>query len=95
MAVSVAFPLSLVVKLSRVSFPIDIDIFRFFPDCFCFVFVLPSRGTSDMPRAESSSTVSQDYLDLYYLSLVIIFLGSGLWAPMNKWARATNYWALQ
>ena len=78
----------------RAAFPIDIDIFRFFPNCSYAVFVLPSRGTSDMPRTESSSVVSQDYLDLYYLSLVITFLGSGLWAPMNKWTRATNYWAL-
>ena len=68
MAVMTTFPLSLVVILSSVSFSIDIDILDFFPNCSHTVFALPSRGTSDMPRTESSSTVSQDYLDFYYLS---------------------------
>ena len=48
-----------------------------------------------MPRTESSSAVSQDYF-----VLVLPILGHNLprlgpWAPMNKWARATNYWAPQ
>ena len=78
MTVMVAFPLSLVVILSSISFFIDIDILDFFPSCSYTVFALPSRGTSDMPRTESSSAVSQDYLDFYYLSSAITFLSSGL-----------------
>ena len=78
MAVRAAFPLSLVVILSSVPFSIDLDILDFFLNCSYTVFALPSRGTSDMPRTESSSAVSQDYLDFYYLSSAITFLGSGL-----------------
>ena len=78
MAVRAAFLLSLVVILSSVPFSINLDILDFFPNCSYTVSALPSRGTSDMPRTESSSAVSQDYLDFYYLSLVITFLGSGL-----------------
>ena len=78
MAVRAAFPLSLVVILSSVSFFIDIDILDFFPNCSYIFFALPSRGTSNMPRTESSSAVSQDYLDFYYPSSAIPFLGSGL-----------------
>ena len=78
MTVIAAFPLSLVVILSSVSFFIDIDILDFFPNCSYIFFALPSRGTSNMPRTESSSAVSQDYLDFYYLSLAILFLGSSL-----------------
>ena len=78
MAVMAAFPLSLVVILSSVFFSIVIDILNFFPNCSYTVFALSSRGTSDMPRTESSSAVSQDYLDLYYPSSAIPFLGSSL-----------------
>ena len=63
MTVMAAFPLSLVVILFSVSFFIDIDILDFFPNYSYTVFALSSRGTSDMPRTESSSAVSQDYLD--------------------------------
>ena len=63
MAVMAAFPLSLVAILSSVSFSIDTDILDFFPNCSYTVFTLSSRGTSDMPRTESSSAVFQDYLD--------------------------------
>ena len=53
--------------------------FRFFPELFLYLFfALPSRGTLNMPRTESSSAVSQDYLDFYYLSSAILFLGSSL-----------------
>ena len=31
-----------------------------------------------MPRAESSSAMSQDYLDFYYTSSAILFFSSGL-----------------
>ena len=50
MAVMAAFPLPLVVILSRVFFSINIDILDFL---------------SDMPRTELSSAISQDYLDFY------------------------------
>ena len=83
MAVRAAFPLSLVVILSSVPFSIDLDILGFFPNCSYTVFALPSRETPDMPRTESSSAVSQDYLDFYYLSSAITFLGSGL-GPQRK-----------
>ena len=36
-----------------------------------------------MPRTESSSVVSQDYLGFYYLFSAITFLGSGL-GPQHK-----------
>ena len=78
MAVRAAFPLSLVVILSSVPFSIDLDILYFFTNCSYTVFAPPSRETSDMPRTESSSAVSEDYLDFYYLSSAIIFLSSGL-----------------
>ena len=73
-----AFPLSLVVILSSVPFSIDLDILDFFPNCSYTIFALPSRDTSDMPRTESSSAASQDYLDFCYPSSAIPFLGSGL-----------------
>ena len=73
-----SFPLSLVVILSSVFFFIDIDILDFFPNCSYIFFALPSRGTSNMPRTETSSAVSQDYLDFYYLSSAILLLGSSL-----------------
>ena len=57
-----SFPRSF--TLSSISFSIDLDIFRFFPNYSYTVFVLPSRGTSDMPRTESSSALSQDYFVL-------------------------------
>ena len=78
MAVMAAFPLSLVIIPSSVSFSIGIDILDFFPNCSHTVFAISSRGTSDMPRAESSSAMSQDYLDFYYTSLAIPFIGSSL-----------------
>ena len=82
MAVRAAFPLSLVV-LSSAPFSIDLDILDFFPNCSYTFFALPSRETSDMPRTESSSAVSQGYLDFYYLSSAITFIGSGL-GPQRK-----------
>ena len=78
MAVIAAFPLSLVVILSSVSFSIDIDILDFFPNCSYTAFALSSRRTSDMSRTESSSAASQDYLDFCYLFSAITFFGSGL-----------------
>ena len=78
MAVMTVFPLSLVIIPSSVSFSIDIDILDFFPNCSHTVFALSSRGTSDMPRAESSSVMSQDYLDFYYTSSAIPFFDLSL-----------------
>ena len=78
MVVMAAFPLSLVVVLSSVSFSIDIDILDFFPNCSYTDLALSFRGTSDMPRTELSSVMSQEYLDFYYPSSAIPLLGSGL-----------------
>ena len=78
MTVRAVFHLSLVVILSSVPFSIDLNILDFFPNCSYTVFALSSKGTSDMPRTELSSAVSQDYLDFYYTSSAIPFLGSGL-----------------
>uniref|UniRef100_A0A7N2R930 non-specific serine/threonine protein kinase n=1 Tax=Quercus lobata TaxID=97700 RepID=A0A7N2R930_QUELO len=78
MAVMTTFPLSLVVILSSVPFPINIDILDFFQNCSYTAFALSLRGTSNMSRTELSSVMSQDYLDFYYTSLAIPLLGSGL-----------------
>ena len=78
MAVMAAFPLSLVVILSRIPFSIDIDILDFFQYYSYTVLALSFRGTSDMPMTELSSAMSQVYLDFYYTSSAIPFLGSGL-----------------
>ena len=69
--------------------------FRSFPNCSHIVFALSSRRTSDMPRTESSSTVSQDYFVLVLPILDYNLPQLEPWAPTNKWARATNYWAPQ
>ena len=69
--------------------------FRFFSSCSYTLFALPSSETSDMPRTKSSSAVSQNYFVLVLPSLGYNLLRLGPWAPMNKWARATNYWAPQ
>ena len=76
-----SFPWSFI--LSSVPLYIDLDILDFFPSCSYTVFALPSSETSDMLRTESSSAVSLDYLDFYYLSSAITFLGSGL-GPQYK-----------
>ena len=78
MAVMAAFPLSLVVILSSVPFPINLDILDFSQNCSYTALALSFRGTSDMPRTELSSVMSQDYLDFYYTSSAIPLLGSGL-----------------
>ena len=95
MAVMIAFPLSLVVILSSVPFSINIDILCFSQNCSYTVLALSFRGTLDMPRTELSSAMSQDYLNFYYLSSAILFLGSSLGPKCKKWARATNSWAPQ
>ena len=63
MAVMAAFPLSLVVILSSVPFPINIDILGFSQNCSYIALALSFKGTSDTPRTELSSVMSQDYLD--------------------------------
>ena len=78
MAVMTSFPLSLVVVLSSIPFSINIDILGFSQNCSYTVLALSFRGTSDMPRIELSSAMSQDYLDFYYTFSAIPLLGSGL-----------------
>ena len=83
MAVMATFPLSLVVILSSIPFSINIDILGFFQNCSYTALALSFRGTSDMPRTELSSAMSQDYLDFYYTSSAIPLLGSSL-GPQYK-----------
>ena len=78
MAVMAAFPLSFVVILSRGPFSINADILDFSQNCSYTVLTLSFKRASGMPRTESSSTMSQGYLDFYYLSSAISLLGSGL-----------------
>ena len=78
MAVMAAFLLSLVVILSSVPFSINIDILGFSQNCSYTALALSFRGTSNMPRIELSSAISQDYLDFYYTSSAIPLLDSGL-----------------
>ena len=61
--------LSLVVIVCSVSFSIEQDILDFLPSWSYTVFALPSDETSDMPRIESSSALSQGYFVLVLSSL--------------------------
>ena len=78
MAVTTAFPLSFVAILSRGPFSINADILGFSQNCSYTVLVLSFRRALRMPRTESSSAMSQGYLDFYYMSSAISLLGSGL-----------------
>ena len=78
MAVMATFPLSLVAILSSGPFSINIDILGFSQNCSYTILALSFRKVSGMPRIESFSTMSQDYLDFYYTSSAISLLGSGL-----------------
>ena len=79
MTVMATFPLSLVVILSSGPFSINIDILGFFSqNCSYTILALSFRRASGMPRIESSSAMSQDYLDFYYTSSAISLLGLGL-----------------
>ena len=78
MAVMTTFPLSFVVILSRGHFSINADILDFSQNCSYTVLTLSFRRASGMPRTESSSAMSQGYLDFYYMSSAISLLGSGL-----------------
>ena len=62
--------------------------FRFFPCCSYTVFTLLSNEASDMPRTESSSAVSQNYLDFNYSSSAITFLGPGLESQCRNGSRS-------
>ena len=78
MAVMAAFPLSLVVILSSGPFSINADILGFSQNCSYTVLVLSFRRATGMPRTESSSAMSQDYLNFYYTSSAISLLGLGI-----------------
>ena len=78
MAVIAAFPLSLVAILFSGPFSVNIDILGFSQNCSYTTLALSFRSTLRMPRTESSSAISQDYLDFCYTSSAISFLGSGL-----------------
>ena len=66
MAVRAAFPSRYTFQRTLLYWP---RYFRFFPSCSYTLFALPSSETSDMPRTESSSTVSQGYFVLVLPSL--------------------------
>ena len=78
MVVMAAFPLSFVAILSRGHFSINADILDFSQNCSYTVLAISFRRASGMPRTESSSAMSQGYLDFYYMSSAISLLGSGL-----------------
>ena len=78
MAVMTAFPLSFVAIPSRGPFSINADILGFSQNCSYTVLALSFRRASRIPRTESSSAMSQGYLDFYYMSSAISHLGSGL-----------------
>ena len=78
MAIMAAFLLSLVAILSSGPFSINIDILGFSQNCSYTILALSFRRASGMPRIESSSAMSQDYLDFYYTSSALSLLGSGL-----------------
>ena len=78
MAIMAAFPLSFVAILSRGPFSINADILSFSQNCSYTVLALSSRRASGMPRTESSSAMSEGYLDFYYMSSAISLLGSSL-----------------
>ena len=78
MAVMVAFPLSLVAILSSGPFSINADILGFFRNRSYTILALSFRRATGMPRTESSSAMSQNYLGFYYTSSVVSLLGSGL-----------------
>ena len=78
MAVMAAFPLSLVAILSRGPFSINADILDFSQNCSYTVLAISFRRASGMPRTESSSAMSQGYLDFYYMFSALSLLGSGL-----------------
>ena len=83
MAVMAAFPLSFVAILSSGPFSINADILGFFRNRSYIVLALSFKRATGMPRTESSSAMSQDYLDFYYTSSVVSLLGSGL-GPQYK-----------
>ena len=78
MTVMTAFLLSFVAILSRGPFSINVDILGFFQNCSYTILALSFKRGSGMPRTESSSTMSQGYLDFYYMSSAISLLSSGL-----------------
>ena len=78
MAVMTAFPLSFVAILSRGPFSINADILGFSQNCSYTVLILSFRRALGMPRTESSSAMSQGYLDFYCMSSAISHFGLGL-----------------
>ena len=78
MAVMAAFLLSFVTILSRTPLSIDADVLGSSQNCSYAVLVISFRDALGMPRIESSSAMSQDYLDFYYTSSALSLLGSGL-----------------
>ena len=91
-AVMAAFPLSFVAILSRGPFFINTDILGFSQNCSYTVLALSFRRASGMPRTESSSTMSQGYLDFYYMSSAISLLGTGLGSQCKSGLGPQIFW---
>ena len=77
-AVMAALPLSFVAILSRGPFSINADVFGSSQNCSYAVLALSFRSALGIPRTESSSAMSQGYLDFHCMSSAISLLGSGL-----------------
>ena len=78
MAVMAAFLLSFVAILSRAPLSINAGVLGSSQNCSYIVLALSFRRVLGMPRTDSSSAMSQGYLDFYCMSSAISHLGSGL-----------------
>ena len=78
MAVIAAFLLSFVVILSRAPLSINANVFGSSQNCSYAVFAISFRNALGMPRTESPSAMSQNYLDFHCVSSAIPLLSSGL-----------------
>ena len=78
-----SFPLILGRHIIQRSFLYRHRYFRFFPKLFLYRSCPFFQEGLRMPRTESSSAISQDYLDFYYTSSAISLLGSSL-GPQYK-----------
>ena len=73
-----AFLLSFVAILPKTPLFIDADVFGSSQNCSYAVLALSFRSALRMPRTESSSAMSQGYLDFHYMPSAMSLLGLGL-----------------
>ena len=72
------FPLSFVTILSKAPLSINADVFGSSQNCSYVVLALSFRSALGMLRIESSSAMSQGYLDFHCRSSAISLIGLGL-----------------